>query len=383
MDFLTFVENYLLYFVGLLILVLYLDIVHSLFSSSGSIASSFWQKLKKPHFLARYNANPLLLPQPTSFWESEAVFNPAAIVLDNRIHLLYRALGGDGISRWGYASSVDGIHFDIRLPYPVFALIKHPHISDRLYDRVLYPSGGSWGGAEDPRAVVIDNKVYVTFNAFDGWDFIRVGFTSLGATDFVQKRFYWNTPQLLSPAQQINKNWVLFPEKINGSFAILHSITPRIQIEYVASLEDVAYGKHPIRSEHAQSRTHVGWEKQLRSAATPPLRTKDGWLLFYHAHDHESHRYKLGAMLLDLQDPTIILHRSPEAVLAPDAWYENEWKVGVVYACGAVIKDGELLVYYGGGDRTVNVAKAPLNDFLRALTHEESTQLTTTAIATV
>jgi predicted GH43/DUF377 family glycosyl hydrolase len=77
--------------------------------------------------------------------------------------------------------------------------------------------------------------------------------------------------------------------------------------------------------------------------------------------------YKVGAMLLDLDDPTKVLHRSDAPVLEPTEWYENDWKPGVVYASGAVIKDGTLFVYYGGGDKTVNVATAPLEPFLKKL----------------
>lgn len=368
----SFLDAWSLYFVFALLVLLYFEYVFEILGRVSKKTKDIWTRVRRPLSLSRSLVNPLLAPRLGSFWESEAVFNPAAVILDGRVHLLYRAIGGDGISRWGYASSQDGVHFDTRLPFPVFAMHKHPHmVDDRTYNPVLYPSGGSWGGAEDPRAVVIDSRVYVTFNAFDGWDFIRVGYTSVSAQDFAQRRFYWNTPQLLSPAHQIHKNWVLFPQKINGKFALLHSITPDIQIEYVDSLEDVAFGVHKVHSRHAQKKQE-GWEKQLRSAATPPLLTRLGWLLFYHAHDEESHRYKLGAMILDRENPSIVLHKASSPVLSPDAWYENEWKVGIIYACGAVIKDGELLVYYGGGDRTVNVARADLDQFLLALSQERA-----------
>src|SRR5258708_5076155 len=67
----------------------------------------------------RSSENPIINPTRYS-WESAAVFNPAAIIKDGRVHLFYRALGADGVSRIGYVSSPDGIHFDERLPYPVF-----------------------------------------------------------------------------------------------------------------------------------------------------------------------------------------------------------------------------------------------------------------------
>ena len=82
---------------------------------------------------------------------------------------------------------------------------------------------------------------------------------------------------------------------------------------------------------------------------------------------NETSRYKLGAMLLDINEPTRVLHRAQAPILAPDAWYENDWKPGIVYSCGAIVKDNDLLVYYGGGDKTTCVAHAPLQEFLHAL----------------
>ena len=70
--------------------------------------------------LRRSINNPVISPQPSSYWESEAVFNPGAVIHGGRVHLFYRALGSDGISRIGYASSEDGIHFDKRYPSPVY-----------------------------------------------------------------------------------------------------------------------------------------------------------------------------------------------------------------------------------------------------------------------
>ena len=93
-----------------------------------------------------------------------------------------------------------------------------------------------------------------------------------------------------------------------------------------------------------------------------------GWLLLYHAIDsREPHKYKLGAMILSAEDPTKILYRSPRPILAPDMHYENDGKPGVIYASGAVVKDGELYVYYGGGDKYVCSAHTPMRELLNWL----------------
>ena len=319
--------------------------------------------------LRRSITNPLLEPLAHNAWESEAVFNPAALLHDGRIHLLYRAIGADGVSRLGYASSADGITFNERLPYPVFQ-IKSPKQQKKLtqrrktFDPHTYSSGGSWGGCEDPRMVAIDEHVYLTFNAFDGWDYIRVAAVSLPLADFGRKYWNWSRPLMLSPEGEVQKSWMLFPEKIDGKYAVLHSVTPHVQVDYVDRLEDLDAGSVRINSIFKKERRRE-WDTWLRGPGSPPIKTDAGWLVLYHAiTDQEPDRYKLGAMLLDLEDPSKVLVRSSAPLLAPDMHYENHSKPGVVYTCGAVVKDENLFVYYGGGDRHVCVAHAPLQKLL-------------------
>ncbi len=344
--------------------------------------------------LSRSSKNPILKPIKEHSWESEAVFNPAALCINNRVHLLYRALGADGISRIGYASSNDGVNFDERLPLPVFTPEQHemPRITPKKwrnpftsparqsYDREHNKSGGGWGGFEDPRAVVIEDQVHMTCSAFNGWSSVRMTLSSMPTNNFLAQLWSWSAPAYLSQSGIVHKNWVLFPEKIHGRYAILHSISPQIQVEYVDELpqegeesglpiNSVYHPRPKDRQEH--------WDSWVRGAGPPPLRTDCGWLLFYHAiESSEPDRYKLGAILLDTNDPTKVLYRSSQPVLAPDMHYENDWKPGIVYATGAIIKDGTLFLYYGGGDKTISVATAPIDDFLNKLTHNDHAILT-------
>lgn len=322
----------------------------------------------------RHHANPVMSPQEWNDWETAGTFNPAALLDDQgRVHLLYRAIGSDGVSRIGYASSRDGFHFDERLPYPVFAM-RRPRgdatekIPEDLKkpDFQMYPSGGSWGGCEDPRMVRIDDKIYMTFNAFDGWDYIRIGVSYIKADDFFAKRWRWSRPFFISPKGEINKNWLIFPEKVNGRFAILHSITPEVQIDYIDRLEELDRDQRRIKSRFSQLKNQDRWDNIVRGVGPPPIKTDKGWLVLYHAYDKkESHiGYKLGALLLDTNDPRKVIARSPAPILVPSEWYENDWKPGVVYACGATIKDDQLFVYYGGGDKHVCVAHTPLRGLI-------------------
>jgi predicted GH43/DUF377 family glycosyl hydrolase len=166
---------------------------------------------------------------------------------------------------------------------------------------------------------------------------------------------------------------VLFPEKIRGKYAILHSISPpKPSVEYVDTLEEFD-GTKFIKSRYNRDGRDGHWDASMRGAGAPPIKTSEGWLLFYHGMNPSNPDvgYKVGAMLLDLEDPTKILFRSKYPVLEPKEWYENEWKYGVIMATGACVVGPNLLVYYGGGDKHIGVARANLRDFLRQLTHEE------------
>lgn len=351
-----------------------------------NLATLIGVRLRRDGELAKVSCNPILTPG-TTYWNAEAVFNPAAISLTGRTHLVYRSIGMDGVSRLGYASSRNGIQFDEQLPHPIYASENPRNLPGKVrrYNPVLYPSGGSWGGCEDPRMVALGGRVYLTFNSFDGWDFIRVAVISISQEDFLAKRWRWSPPTLLSMPNQIHKNWVLFPEKINGKFAILHSVVPKIEVAYRTSLEGIGTSEPFVESwEGARSNMRINensWDQIIRSAGPPPVKTPHGWLLFYHAtEEKEWHRYKLGAMLLDLEDPTKVLYRSTHPILMPDEWYENNGKPGVVYACGAVAKDGMLYIYYGGGDKVICVAFAPLAPFLKSLMRGAPVAFTATPV---
>ena len=323
--------------------------------------------------LQRFEENPILTPQGHVAWESQYVFNPAAVHDGGKVHLVYRAIGNDGVSVFGYAVSNNGLQVDARSSEPMFATRSSSGCDDKEWGSpYAFSSGGSWTGCEDPRLTLLEGRVYMMYTAFDGWGSVRIALASIDKDDFASQRWSaWSKPVLLSPPGEMHKNWVLFPEKIHGHYAILHGITPKVLVEYVDSLDfdgsSFIQSKRPP-NDQVQLRKGV-WDNRVRGVGPPPIKTKEGWLVFYHAIDErESSRYKLGAMLLDLDDPTKVLYRAFAPVLEPDEWYENSgWKAGIVYSCGAIVKDGQLFVYYGGADTVVCVATADLAEFLKAL----------------
>lgn len=323
-------------------------------------------KNKKEIKLEKHEANPIITPSLYS-WESVATFNPSAIEIDGKIHIIYRAIGEDDQSALGYANSKDGFNIDERLTHFVYK---------RFMDNVdfclpvFYDSGGGWsGGCEDPRLVIIGDRVYMIYTAFDGWGSVRLALTSIKKEDFKNKKWKWEKPIFLSPPGEIHKNWVLFPEKIKGKFAILHSFYPKILVDYFDDLNTLD-GKGFIKSNNTRPvDKNREWDSWFRGVGPAPIKTKDGWLILYHAMDHKnSDRYRMGALLLDLKNPTKVLYRSKRPILEPEEHYENHGhKWGVVYSCGAVIKGENLFVYYGGADKYVAVASIPIKELLTDL----------------
>jgi predicted GH43/DUF377 family glycosyl hydrolase len=330
--------------------------------------------------LKRSSSNPIIEPREF-FWESKATFNPSAFYADGKVHLVYRAIGGDDSSVLGYAASSDGHNIDERPPYYIFRRDNNFNRTDHTMSPIDYVSGGGWnGGCEDPRLTLIDGIVYMIYTAFDGWGSVRIALTSIKLEDFQNKKWNWKKPVLISPPGQIHKNWVIFPEKIEKDgkkkYAILHGISPKVMIDYFDNMDELD-GTHYVYSVHQDSPLWQMRDKLIRGVGPAPIKTKYGWLVLYHKMDkHETHRYKLWAMILDSKDPTKILYNSNEAILEPDEWYENEgYKSGVVYSCGAVVKDGELFVYYGAADKVGAVATANLDEFLKELMKSSTVKL--------
>lgn len=324
--------------------------------------------------LVKSGGNPILKPREEYAWESRQTFNPAALYEDGKVHLLYRALGDDGMSVVGYATSRDGIEINERLERPIF-MSSHPlrQINNMpLHD---YGSGGGWGGCEDPRITKIDERIYMTYVHFDGFNPPRIALTSIHLDDFLHKRWRWGGTKIISPAHVVDKSGCLFPEKINGKYVMLHRIYPDILIDF---LDDLEFNNGALLQGQFKITPRKGyWDSRKIGAGAPPLKTPFGWLLIYYAvDDRDDSQYKIGAMLLDLDNPAKVLYRTDQPILEPVEWYENEGhKAGIVYPCGAVVIDDTLFVYYGGADTVVCVATATLDTFLKALIHKKRPKL--------
>ena len=337
-----------------------------------------------PLLTKHHQHNPMIRPHHKNSWEAFTTFNPAAFFAADQVHILYRAQGYDYVSQVGYATSNDGLTISERISEPIY----RPR---EVFEGVSLPpgdpnnpfvSGGGCGGVEDPRVTVIDDRIYMTYVAYDGWNPPRVALTSISLENFLNRNFLWEKAVLISPPGVVDKSAVIFPEKINGKYVIMHRVFPDILIDYVDSL-DFAKGNFLQGHTKIEPRSREWWDSRKIGAGAPPLKTDEGWLLIYQAvDDKDASEYKVGAMLLDLNDPAKVIARSAHPILLPREEYENVgFKAGVVYPCGAVIKDETLFVYYGGADSYVCVATANLSQFISDLKKTGSADLNSALLA--
>ncbi len=302
--------------------------------------------------LKRYEKNPIIEPIIENPWEAIMTFNTAALLLDDKVFLLYRARGTrGGISRIGYARSNDGFKIDERLSEPVY-------LPDPIHDREAF-------GCEDPRLTMIGDRIYMVYSAYgtvpgmmsiQKW--VQLAITSISVDDFRKKKWNWSKPVYPFPYTD-NKDAYLLPEKHKGRFVLYHRIPQHIWVGYSDD------GKNFVDNNIIMKPEGYGWEYYKIGGGAPPIKTEKGWLMVYHSVDNRSY-YRLGLAFLDLEDPSRVIYRHPEPILEPGEVYEKTGDTSnVTFTCGAVIKDGKLLVYYGAADMVIGVAYADMKDVLK------------------
>jgi predicted GH43/DUF377 family glycosyl hydrolase len=304
--------------------------------------------------LRRSSFNPIISPIAEHAWENKATFNPAAWYDGKMVHLLYRAQGADNTSVLGYAASRDGLSISDRLNEPAY-------VPRADFEQKLVPGGNS--GCEDPRLTQIGDTLYMCYTAYDGKNPPRVALTSISVDDFWQQHWEnWAAPKLISPPGQDDKDAALFPKKIKGQYAILHRLGQGICLDFSM---DLNFGANKwLDGGHLFGPRDNSWDSVRIGIAAPPIETEVGWLLLYHGISHHT-KYRLGAALLDLKNPTKVLVRTDEPILEPELPYEKQGQVPqVVFPCGAVVMDGTLFVYYGAADTVVGAAHIKLEEIL-------------------
>ncbi|PIS08969.1 hypothetical protein COT75_03845 [Candidatus Beckwithbacteria bacterium CG10_big_fil_rev_8_21_14_0_10_34_10] len=311
--------------------------------------------IKKVYKLKKYHQNPILFPDPNHAWKSKAVFNAAAIYLNNRFYLIYRALSNDNTSTLGCAVSTNGFKFEHLSNEPIYV----PRIV--LEQKIR---ANAFSGCEDPRITRLENKYYMFYTAFNGLNLPRVVMSTILVENFAKHHWLWSEPQLTSLEGVHNKNACVFPEKIAGKYVLFHRTGgSEIAIDFTDKLDFSS--TNSLQNEGTISPRPGLWDSKKIGIAGPPIKTPKCWLLIYHGVSEIDDQYRLGLMLLDLKNPLKILYRSRYPILEATELYEKEGLVkNVVFSCGSVLSGKTLYIYYGGADKVICVATADIDEII-------------------
>ena len=317
--------------------------------------------LKKENFqllkLKRAKVNPIISPIKEHPWEAKLTFNPAAIYLKGKVHLLYRAVSEDNTSVIGYASSHNGIHINYRHPEPVY-------VPRESFEKKLRPGANS--GTEDPRLVKLANKIYMFYTAFDGQNLPRIALTWILVKDFLNHQWNWSRSIIISPPDIDDKDAAMFPQKIGGEYVIIHRSGDDIDLSFHKTLD---FDKEMLEEYRWILPRKGCWDSKKVGISAPPIKTKEGWILLYHGVSEDDWFYRVGAVLVDLHDPTKIISRTDYPIFEPETDFEKQGEIpNVVFPCGTVVINGTLFVYYGAADKVIGVATVKLCDLLCMLT---------------
>lgn len=332
-----------------------------------------------PLQLEKYQKNPVIAPEPGRDWESLVTTNPAAWYDEENaeVLLIYRAAGND-----------EEHHINLAL-----AKSKNGYDFQRVSDAPLFRTlPGAWDGGsiEDPRMVKFGDYYFITYAAISYapgryWEgggqrrlpdvpaespfILRENETRTGLAitkDF--QTFY--RPGYITDPMVDDRDVIIFPEKVNGKFVTLHRPMQWVGEAYGVSAPAIWIAFSSDLLEHKTptllAKAEYEWEQKIGGSA-PPIRTAHGWFMLYHAVGADA-QYRVGAMLLDLEDPSKVTHRLPEPIMVPEFDYECEGIYqGICFPCGNLVKDDKLFVYYGGADQYVGVATCDFGALLREL----------------
>ncbi len=299
------------------------------------------------YILHRSEHNPLLSPSDFPGGFADSVMNCGQVIHEGKIVLLvavvYRGRYNGAEAGIHVATSEDGVHFTIN-PEPLCKPVDWAPGWKEMDRWVI-----------DPRVTKIEDTYYI----------VRPGQCPSGPVALLEKTKDFKSVEYIDCISlPSNRVPCLFPEKVNGRYARLDRPNAGgIWISYSPDLVHWGSFKPLLMPWGAFFGLKVG--------PTPPIKTKDGWLVIFHGvwRNCANERYSLSAMLLDLDDPSKIIGKMESWILTPQADCERLGNVNnVVFACGALADEekDEIRVYYGAADEHVCLATGSLSELIDA-----------------
>ena len=295
--------------------------------------------------IKKYSKNPILTSKDVKF-KVNSIFNPGVTKFNGKYLLLCRAEMPSGKSSFVKAESKDGYNFKVE-DKPILTPEDHKD----FYEYV------EWG-IEDPRITKIGDTYYLTYTGYSR----HMPLVILSETkDF--KSFKIHGP-ITEPS---NKDCALFPEKIGGYYwKVDRPSYDNINAIWISKSPDlIHWGGYKMLMKPEPGT----WEANKIGSSSCPFKTKEGWLMLYHGVRSFGMGaiYKLGAVLLDLENPWKVIGRSSEPILSPEEDYERIGDVNnVIFSNGLILEDdGSVKIYYSGADMNICLAETTVDHLIK------------------
>ncbi len=300
----------------------------------------------------RYTENPIIKRNPLP--DVGRIFNSAVIPYKDGFVGAFRGEQRNGIPHIYFGRSKDAINWEFDSEKILFT----DNEGNPFMPRYAY----------DPRLVKVEDTYYII------WCQDMYG-ASIGMAETKDFRKF---TRLENPFLPYNRNAVLFPRKINGNYMMLsrpcdngHTAFGDIFISESRDME--FWGRH----RHVMGCSESWWESLKVGGGAAPIETTEGWLMFYHGvcNTCNGYVYSIGAAILDINEPSRVIHRCTDYVLAPEEWYEERGFVpNVCFPCAALHDSdtGRIALYYGCADSYVGIAFTTIEEIYDYIIRHDS-----------
>jgi len=298
--------------------------------------------------IARSPANPLISLRDLPFRSSD-IWNAGVVRFGEQVLLLITVEMLEGWYEICLAHSGDGKSFVVEAEPFMTPIQDGPN---RMYESV---------GVRDPRITPMDGAYYIAYVA-DGDHGLRLGVARTEDFRSVRRIAYVSEVDV--------KNGVLFPRKLGGKYLLLERPNAGGGIWLTYSEDLIFWGSSVV----VMAPRGGYWDSDRIGAAAPPIEIDAGWLLIYYGEKRTSAGplVRLGAAVLDRDDPARVLARSNIPILSPRERYERVGDVpNVVFSCGALLEGRQVILYYGASDSCICRGEAPLGEILRTCVESE------------
>jgi predicted GH43/DUF377 family glycosyl hydrolase len=329
----------------------------------------------------RHPKNPIVTPT-TIHWRSGVVFNPAVVEGPEGGYIMIdrAAMLRPFQSSFGALKSDNAVDFELISRDPVWT---------------AGDVGSPLGDMEDPRITKIGDTYYMTYVYYHShWNLYPQGplgyamyeeipcsktkdiaFQARTGVAKSKDCINWENIGWTGPEGWDDKDCVFFPEKIDGKFWMFSRPRNQIGEKWGCERPSIWLRTSEDMETWSEAKLHsqpenMDWQCDKIGASAPPIKTEAGWLMNFHGVARNE--YRIGYMLLDLEDPFKIIARTDQPVMEPEFYYEKAGYIipNCIFTSASIVKDGDLYLYYGACDSVICLATIKLDTLVNFLLEE-------------